>query len=304
MQVSLLKLNSGIGRAVETTATLERQNSQMEASIARLASGERIRAAADKRGMVTPAAGEVHYLRVRPGADAARAARRMRAPSDAARELMANAGVVPGSLAAAPATTTEPGATAAAPATDGGAGDRRHRDPASPPAVTPAPTPAAATPVRRRPPPPPPARAAPSPRPPPRRRASRAADRAADRPPLRGLPRLLALAGARAGWLGVVRADTLRKAAATQQKAKVTVPAERGAITDRNGIELAVSQPATTVAATPYLVKDPLQGRRQARASAADVARPSCCASSPAGTPASPSSPTASPPSAPGASSG
>jgi cell division protein FtsI/penicillin-binding protein 2 len=68
---------------------------------------------------------------------------------------------------------------------------------------------------------------------------------------------LLALAGLRAGWLGVVRADTLRKVAATQQEAKVTVPAERGAITDRNGIELAVSQPATTVAATPYLVKDP-----------------------------------------------
>ena len=66
MQVSLLKLNSGISRAVETTATLERQNSGMEASIARLASGERIRAAADKGGMVTPAAGEVHYLRVRP----------------------------------------------------------------------------------------------------------------------------------------------------------------------------------------------------------------------------------------------
>ena len=115
MQVSLLKLNSGIGRAVETTATLERQNSQMEASIARLASGERIRAGADKRGMVTPAAGEVHYLHVRPGADAARAARRMRAPSAAARELMANAGVVPGSLVAAPVRTTEPGATAAWP---------------------------------------------------------------------------------------------------------------------------------------------------------------------------------------------
>jgi cell division protein FtsI/penicillin-binding protein 2 len=68
---------------------------------------------------------------------------------------------------------------------------------------------------------------------------------------------MLALAGVRAGWLGVVRADALRKVAATQQTAKVTVPAERGAITDRNGIELAVSQPATTVAATPYLVKDP-----------------------------------------------
>ena len=72
----------------------------MEASIARLASGDRIRAAADKRGMVTPAAGAVHYLRVRPGRDARRAVRRMRAPSDAAKELMANGGVVPGSLMA------------------------------------------------------------------------------------------------------------------------------------------------------------------------------------------------------------
>ena len=108
MQVSLLKLNSGISRAVETTTTLERQNSSMEASIARLASGDRIRTAADKRGMVTPAAGAVHYLRVRPGRDAPRAVRRMRAPSDAAKELMANGGIVPGSLMAAvvPETTT------------------------------------------------------------------------------------------------------------------------------------------------------------------------------------------------------
>ena len=68
---------------------------------------------------------------------------------------------------------------------------------------------------------------------------------------------MLALAGVRAGWLGVVKADTLRKAAATQQTAQVKVPARRGAITDRNGIELAVSQPAKTVAATPYLIKDP-----------------------------------------------
>jgi hypothetical protein len=119
MQVSMLKLNSGISRAVEATATLERQNSGMEASIARLASGERIRVAADKRGMVTPAAGEVHYLRVRPGRDAGRAARRMRAPSDEAKELMANRGVVPGSLLApvvpvAPTTTT-PATTTPAP---------------------------------------------------------------------------------------------------------------------------------------------------------------------------------------------
>ena len=119
MQVSLLKLNSGISRAVETSATLERQNSGMEASIARLASGERIRAAADKRGMVTPAAGDVHYLRVRPGDDARRAVRRMRSPSDAAKELMANNGVVPGALMApvAPGCPTAPAARRPRPAT-------------------------------------------------------------------------------------------------------------------------------------------------------------------------------------------
>jgi hypothetical protein len=136
MQVSMLKLNSGISRAVETTATLERQNSDMEARIARLASGERIRSAADTGGMVTPAAGEIHYLRVRGGIDGRLAARRMRAPSDDAQSLMANHGVVPGSLMA-PVTpvvpaTTAPTVTATPAAT-----------PAVTPAVTPVPTPAA-----------------------------------------------------------------------------------------------------------------------------------------------------------------
>ena len=70
---------------------------------------------------------------------------------------------------------------------------------------------------------------------------------------------LLALAAAKATWLGVVRADTLKHAAVTQQEAQVAVPAQRGAITDRHGAELAVSQPATTVAATPYLIKNPLR---------------------------------------------
>src|SRR5688572_209919 len=69
----------------------------------------------------------------------------------------------------------------------------------------------------------------------------------------------LGLAAGKALWLGVVRADALRGAAATQQKATLTVPARRGPITDRNGEELAVSQPATSVAATPYLISDPLQ---------------------------------------------
>jgi cell division protein FtsI (penicillin-binding protein 3) len=74
---------------------------------------------------------------------------------------------------------------------------------------------------------------------------------------------MLVLAGARAGWLGIVKANSLRSAAAIQQKAEIVVPARRGTITDANGIELAISKPAQTIAATPYLIDDPAKVARQ-----------------------------------------
>ena len=69
---------------------------------------------------------------------------------------------------------------------------------------------------------------------------------------------MLLLAGARAGWLGVVRASSLQDAAATQQNQRIEVPARRGTISDIHGTELAISQPAQSIAATPYLIKDPV----------------------------------------------
>ena len=68
---------------------------------------------------------------------------------------------------------------------------------------------------------------------------------------------LLGIAVLRATYLGAVRAGTLQRAAATQQVSTETLPAERGSITDRNGVELAISQAADDVAADPYLIKDP-----------------------------------------------
>src|SRR3954452_6388234 len=59
MQVSLLKLNAGISRAVETSATLERQNADMEEAISRMSSGVTVRSAALDSGMVAPPAGDV-----------------------------------------------------------------------------------------------------------------------------------------------------------------------------------------------------------------------------------------------------
>lgn len=69
----------------------------------------------------------------------------------------------------------------------------------------------------------------------------------------------LGVATLRAGWLGAVRAPDLQRAAATQQVQTVALPAPRGTITDRNGAVLAISEPASDVSATPYLVRQPLK---------------------------------------------
>ena len=106
MQVSLLKLNAGISNAVTTASTLERQNADFEAQIARLSAGERVRQAASAENMVTPAPGAVEFLRSRPDRDGRLAARRMVPPSTAAIDIMENGGFEPGVLVAAPTTTT------------------------------------------------------------------------------------------------------------------------------------------------------------------------------------------------------
>src|SRR5580704_2538991 len=69
---------------------------------------------------------------------------------------------------------------------------------------------------------------------------------------------LLVLAGARALYLGGPHSGTLRRAAQTQQLTYETVPAQRGTITDRNGVALAISEPAQELSADPYLIKSPL----------------------------------------------
>jgi cell division protein FtsI/penicillin-binding protein 2 len=74
---------------------------------------------------------------------------------------------------------------------------------------------------------------------------------------------LLLVAAARTAYLGVLDGGSLRKAARNQQLAYTPVPAQRGAITDRNGVELAVSEPAQDVSADPYLVRDRLDAARR-----------------------------------------
>jgi cell division protein FtsI/penicillin-binding protein 2 len=69
---------------------------------------------------------------------------------------------------------------------------------------------------------------------------------------------LLLLAAGRTLYLGVLHGASLRQVASNQQLTSETVTAQRGTISDRNGVDLAVSEPAQDISADPYLLKDPL----------------------------------------------
>ena len=68
---------------------------------------------------------------------------------------------------------------------------------------------------------------------------------------------LLGAATARAAWLGTVKSDSLGERAVQQQVEDLEVPAPRGTIFDRHGVDLAVSEDAVTVFAHPFLIDDP-----------------------------------------------
>jgi cell division protein FtsI (penicillin-binding protein 3) len=68
---------------------------------------------------------------------------------------------------------------------------------------------------------------------------------------------LLALILVRAAWIQGVQGSSLAGEAQSQQAQKIVIPGTRGSIFDRRGNELAVSEDAATVYATPYQVKDP-----------------------------------------------
>jgi cell division protein FtsI (penicillin-binding protein 3) len=68
---------------------------------------------------------------------------------------------------------------------------------------------------------------------------------------------LLAAAALRASWIGTVKAGSLGARALQQQVEDMVVPARRGTILDRHGMELAVSEDAVTVFAHPFLIHNP-----------------------------------------------
>ncbi len=74
---------------------------------------------------------------------------------------------------------------------------------------------------------------------------------------------LLVVAAGRTVYLGVLRGGSLRKAASDQQLTNESVTAPRGTITDRNGVDLAISEPAQDISADPDLIRHPLGAARR-----------------------------------------
>lgn len=73
MQVSLLKLNTGIGHDVQRSSVLQRENDVLRADNSRLAEGQRLQRTAHRAGLIEPSPGSVRFVAGRAG-DARRAA--------------------------------------------------------------------------------------------------------------------------------------------------------------------------------------------------------------------------------------
>ena len=89
LQLGLLRLNSGIGRALVREATLQTENAALSIEDSELSSGTRVESQAQQLGMRLSAISSLHFLSSHEGSDATRAAEVLRKP-------LAPAGEAPG----------------------------------------------------------------------------------------------------------------------------------------------------------------------------------------------------------------
>jgi hypothetical protein len=81
MQLGLLKLNAGIGRALEHEALLQRENAALSIENSELSGSGHVLSLAARLGMAPVPAGGVHFLQARPGIDVRLGAAALSAPA-------------------------------------------------------------------------------------------------------------------------------------------------------------------------------------------------------------------------------
>lgn len=138
LQVTLLKVNAGIGRSVQAASTYERQNATLRAQISNLEADGRVTGAARRLGMVMPGPDQIRYLRARHagGVGGAGGAALAQDPSLADGTATADT-TTADTTAADPSVTGDTATTDPAAATDPAATDQQAAaDPATAAATT------------------------------------------------------------------------------------------------------------------------------------------------------------------------
>jgi cell division protein FtsL len=120
LQLTLLKLNAGIGRSLERGALLQRENAALSIENSELAAGSRVEAAAEHLGMSLVPAGSLKFLGARPRTDPARAAAALSTPVSGTAAAEAASG---GSEAAAKAAAETGAGTESASASEAAASE-------------------------------------------------------------------------------------------------------------------------------------------------------------------------------------
>ncbi len=112
MQLSLLKLNTGIGRALEHESLLRRQNATLRYDVSNLSAGDRVETQAVRMGMTMASPGAIHFLSAGGSDQARRAARSLDASRPASVGSGASAtGAPTAGASSGSATTATPGST-------------------------------------------------------------------------------------------------------------------------------------------------------------------------------------------------
>ncbi|MCW3028526.1 MAG: hypothetical protein JWN81_1737, partial [Solirubrobacterales bacterium] len=84
LQLGLLKLNAGIGHALQREASLQRENAALSIENSELAAGDVVESSAGRLGMEVVPVGALRFLTARPGSDAHRAAGALGTPVSSA----------------------------------------------------------------------------------------------------------------------------------------------------------------------------------------------------------------------------
>jgi hypothetical protein len=107
MQLWLLKLNGGIGRAIEHEGLLQRENAVLSAENSSMSAGDLIEGQAVASGMRIVSPGALIFLRARGSMDERLAAARLARPVQAPAQSESTTSTVPAASTTSPASTAE-----------------------------------------------------------------------------------------------------------------------------------------------------------------------------------------------------